>query len=170
MPKSLSLKEALERRDASKVEPKLPSGSPIRLRLRMVDDIDRPVDVARLLLDHGLTLRRAHEFLQRIASRETVAVQVWSENPATLISAFAALGVEARELKVPEVSTREIRARLNLSQSDFALRFGFELDTVQNWEQGRNQPDAAAKVLLAIIDRDPAIVEAVLSEHPAESA
>ena len=134
----------------------------------MVGEIDRPVDAVRLLADHGLGLRRAHALFQPIARGEAVAAEVWIEGPAaSLICAFAALGIEARELRVPDVNTRDIRARLNLSQRDFALRFGFELDTVQNWDQGRNQPDAAARVLLAIIERDPAIVEAVLTQRTA---
>ena len=121
---ALSLKEALARRDEPRAEPKALSGSPIRLRLRMVGEIDRPVDAVRLLADHGLGLRRAHALFQPIARGEAVAAEVWIEGPAaSLICAFAALGIEARELRVPDVNTRDIRARLNLSQRDFALRF-----------------------------------------------
>ncbi|MFF8802993.1 MULTISPECIES: helix-turn-helix domain-containing protein [unclassified Methylobacterium] len=77
---------------------------------------------------------------------------------------FRSLGVEARPLTIPDVDTKAIRSRLNLSQADFAVRFGFELDTVQNWDQGRHVPDPATRVLLAVIDRDPALVDAVLTE------
>jgi DNA-binding transcriptional regulator YiaG len=137
----------------------------------MVDDVDRPIDVMRLLAERGLGLRRAHAVFQRIARGEEVAVEVRCENStAVLTSAFEALGVEARELRIPNVSSRDVRTRLNLSQKDFALRFGFEVDTVQNWDQGRNQPDVATKLLLAIIDRDPAIVDAVLSDQPRKSS
>jgi DNA-binding transcriptional regulator YiaG len=131
----------------------------------MSGEIDRPVDVAHLLVEHGTSLRRAHAFLQRIARGEAVAVELRTDDPGAVASSFARLGIEALELRIPEVSTRDIRARLNLSQGDFAMKFGFELDTVQNWDQGRNQPDTATRVLLAIIDRDPAIVESVLTER-----
>lgn len=161
----LSLKEALARRDVPKAESSVRSGTPIRLRLRMNAEIDRPVDVARLLVSQGMSLKRAHAFLQRIAAGDTVAAQLWSEDFDTLMARFSDLGIEAVELRIPEVSPRDIRTRLNLSQADFATAFGFELDTVQNWDQGRNRPDASACILLAIIARNPSIVEAVLAER-----
>ncbi len=47
---------------------------------------------------------------------------------------------------VPEdVDVAVIRKRLGLTQSDFATRFGFKLDAVQNWEQGRRRSDGAAR-------------------------
>jgi putative transcriptional regulator len=53
---------------------------------------------------------------------------------------------------------RSIRQRLNLSQVRFAREFGFSPATVRNWEQGRNQPDQATRILLAVIRRNPDIV------------
>ncbi|MGU3538695.1 helix-turn-helix domain-containing protein [Methylobacterium sp. A54F] len=165
MSKVLSLKEALARRGEPAAVGRDPSGTLIRLRLRMNGDVDRPVDLARLLIDAGVTLRRAHALLDRMAAGESVVISAAAGDRDERIARFAALGIEAREMRIPEVSSRAVRTRLKLSQADFALKFGFELDTVQNWDQGRNQPDPAAKVLLAIIDRDPALVEAVLTEQ-----
>lgn len=164
MSKGLSLKEALARRGAAADADSAPSGSPIRLRLTMMAEIDRPIDLVRFLNAHGLSLKRAHAVLNRMADGEAVAVRLWSERPEELVARFHSLGVEARWLSVPEVDTRAIRSRLNLSQADFAVRFGFELDTVQNWDQGRHVPDPATRVLLAVIDRDPALVDAVLTD------
>ena len=93
-----------------------------------------------------------------------MAVRLWSETPDALVAQLRAFGVDARLLSVPDVDTKAIRSRLNLSQADFAVRFGFELDTVQNWDQGRHVPDPATRVLLAVIDRDPGLVDAVLAE------
>ena len=36
--------------------------------------------------------------------------------------------------------------------------------TLRNWEQGRRKPDGPAKVLLALLERDPRIVERTLSK------
>ena len=129
----------------------------------MTDDICRPVDLVRLLSAHGLSLKRSHSVLNRIAEGEALAVRLWSETPDALVAQLRALGVDARPLSVPDVDTKAIRSRLNLSQADFAVRFGFELDTVQNWDQGRHIPDPATRVLLAVIDRDPRLVDAVLA-------
>ncbi|MER2264878.1 helix-turn-helix domain-containing protein [Methylobacterium oxalidis] len=38
---------------------------------------------------------------------------------------------------------------------------------MQNWDQGRNRPDTATRILLAVIARDPDLVDAVLAgEEP----
>jgi len=48
-----------------------------------------------------------------------------------------------------------MRAKLQLTQEQFALRFGFDLNSVQNWEQGRRAPDRAILSYLRVIERDP---------------
>jgi len=57
-----------------------------------------------------------------------------------------------------EVDVAAIRKRLGLSQGEFAARFGFKLDAVQNWEQGRRRPEGPARALLRVIEREPAAV------------
>ncbi|MGI9302072.1 MAG: helix-turn-helix domain-containing protein [Gammaproteobacteria bacterium] len=61
-----------------------------------------------------------------------------------------------------EVDVQAIRSRLDLSQKEFAERFGFPLGTLRNWEQGRRQPEGAARILLKIIDSEPELVDKVL--------
>lgn len=56
------------------------------------------------------------------------------------------------------VDVRAIRKRLGLSQSEFARRFGFGVATVRDWEQGRYQPDQAARSYLLVIEREPEVV------------
>lgn len=64
---------------------------------------------------------------------------------------------------VPQnVDVAAIRKRLGLSQADFAKRFGFKLDALQNWEQGRRRPDGAARAFLRVIEREPAAVRRAL--------
>ena len=66
---------------------------------------------------------------------------------------------------VPErVDVVAIRKRLGLSQQEFANRFGFKLDAVQNWEQGRRQPEGAARAFLRVIEREPAAVQRALAD------
>jgi putative transcriptional regulator len=65
---------------------------------------------------------------------------------------------------VPEqVNVKAIRRRLGLSQREFAARFGFKLDAVQNWEQGRRRPEGAARAFLTVIAREPEAVQRALS-------
>jgi putative transcriptional regulator len=64
---------------------------------------------------------------------------------------------------VPEaIDVKAIRGKLGLSQEAFALRFGFSAAAVRDWEQGRRQPEQAARVLLMVIDEAPLTVERVL--------
>jgi putative transcriptional regulator len=56
----------------------------------------------------------------------------------------------------------KMRKRLGLSQREFAARYGFSIDSVQNWEQGRRIPDGAARTLLAVIAHNPKAVERAL--------
>lgn len=56
-----------------------------------------------------------------------------------------------RGLVLPEVDVRALRLKLNLSQSDFAMRYGVPLATLQNWEQKRRRPDTLANLLLHMI-------------------
>jgi len=64
--------------------------------------------------------------------------------------------------RISSQSIAAIRAKLKLSQAQFARAFGISLDTLQNWEQGRRQPSGPAKVLLRVAERHPeAVLEAV---------
>jgi putative transcriptional regulator len=65
-----------------------------------------------------------------------------------------------RMRRTPQV--RVIRTALRLSQEDFAVRFHIPLGTLRDWEQGRKEPDAAARAYLRVIARNPtAVVEAL---------
>ncbi len=60
------------------------------------------------------------------------------------------------EARVPEeIDVAALRRGLALSQAGFARRFGLDLDALQAWEQGRRKPDRAARILLAVIAREP---------------
>ena len=56
------------------------------------------------------------------------------------------------------VDVKAIRLRQGLSQAAFARRYGFSLDSVQNWETGRRQPEGPARLFLTVIDREPEAV------------
>ena len=53
---------------------------------------------------------------------------------------------------------QEIRAKLQLSQAAFASLMGVSLRTVQDWEQGRREPEIPIRAYLAVIQRDPEAV------------
>ena len=60
------------------------------------------------------------------------------------------------EVAVPDkVDVALLRAQLNLSQAAFARTFGLDLSAVQAWEQQRRRPVRTARILLAVIAREP---------------
>ena len=58
---------------------------------------------------------------------------------------------------------RAIRQRSGLSQTAFATAYGLNLRTLQDWEQGRTQPDGPARAYLLVIDREPRAVARALA-------
>lgn len=67
------------------------------------------------------------------------------------------------EIDLPEPDVQAIRARTGLSQTEFARSIGVKKGTLLNWEQRRRSPDGPARVLLALIARDPQIVQRTLA-------
>jgi putative transcriptional regulator len=65
-----------------------------------------------------------------------------------------------RAKRTPQV--RVIRRALRLSQEEFAAKFQIPLGTLRDWEQGRKEPDAAARAYLKVIARNPSAVSKAL--------
>jgi putative transcriptional regulator len=71
---------------------------------------------------------------------------------------------QSHTVRVPEtVDVKAIRKRLGLTQAAFAQRYGFELSSIRNWEQGRRQPEGPARLLLLVIDKEPEAVHRALA-------
>lgn len=77
--------------------------------------------------------------------------------------AFAKGDMSRGVAHVPGTNVKAARKRLGMTQKAFAANFGVSVETVRNWEQGRRQPEGPARVLLAVIDRNPKAVLDVLN-------
>jgi putative transcriptional regulator len=85
------------------------------------------------------------------------------------VQAFLAGKQEGFKTHVPQdVDVKAIRHRLGMTQAKFSDTFGFSLDAIKHWEGGRRTPEAPARTLLTVIDRNPAAVLTAL--NPAASA
>ena len=62
------------------------------------------------------------------------------------------------------VDVAEIRAATGLSQSDFSDQIGVSVATLRNWEQRRRTPEGPARVLLALLAKNPKIVQRLLGK------
>jgi putative transcriptional regulator len=59
-------------------------------------------------------------------------------------------------LHVPaEVDIKAIRAKTGMTQKDFASAFGFGVDQLKQWEQGRVRPVQALRAYLLLINDNP---------------
>lgn len=66
--------------------------------------------------------------------------------------------VTLRTHKLSEPSPPEvIRLKLNMSQSAFAGLLGVSVRTLQDWEQGRREPQGSAVALLRIAEQHPEV-------------
>ena len=61
-----------------------------------------------------------------------------------------------RMKRVPQAKV--IRQSQGLSQEEFATRFQIPIGTLRDWEQGRAEPDQAARAYLKVIAFEPATV------------
>lgn len=68
-------------------------------------------------------------------------------------------------LERPRVDVREIRESLGMSRQDFAMTFGLSLRTLQNWEEGRREPEGPARTLLIAIKYEPEAVQWAVAAH-----
>ncbi|MDP2605527.1 MAG: helix-turn-helix domain-containing protein [Deltaproteobacteria bacterium] len=53
------------------------------------------------------------------------------------------------------------REKSGLSQAKFAALLGVSVRTLQDWEQGRREPNAAAKTLIKVAELHPAILRKI---------
>ena len=68
------------------------------------------------------------------------------------------------EYHIPErIDVRAVRQRSGLSQAQFAVLYALNPRTVQEWEQGRAEPDLAVRAYLTVIDRNPRAVQKALA-------
>jgi putative transcriptional regulator len=64
---------------------------------------------------------------------------------------------------IPEaIDVKAIRAKLDMTQEEFAGRFGFSVNTLRHWEQGRRVPEGPTRAYLLVIDRNPKAVQKAL--------
>ena len=61
----------------------------------------------------------------------------------------------ARRVRRPEIDVVAVRAKLRLTQAEFAQHCGVSLATLRNWEQRRRRPTGPSRALLLLVDADP---------------
>ena len=63
------------------------------------------------------------------------------------------------------IDVRAIRTKLGMTQEEFAGRFGFSVNTLRHWEQGKRQPEGPTRAYLLVIERAPKAVRTEGGAH-----
>ena len=74
---------------------------------------------------------------------------------------------DAPTLAFAENVVRAARSKLALTQEQFAQLTKIPIATLRNWEQGRTEPDAAARAVFRVVIRIPAQAKRALEEEAA---
>lgn len=62
-----------------------------------------------------------------------------------------------------QVEIVKLRKKLSLTQKSFALVLGVSPRTVESWERGATKPKASSERLMSFFDKDPGLIEQVLT-------
>jgi putative transcriptional regulator len=89
------------------------------------------------------------------AAHEAVAIAKGEADPETYVVHLP-----------PDVDVRAIRKGIGLNQAEFAARYGFNIASVRDWEQGRSRPTGPVRAYLLVIERERDAVERAL-QHAA---
>lgn len=121
-------------------------------------------EIAHLLVRAGVPVRTAKKTIESLVSGQTAFV----EAPAVsdyedFKQSLVGRSIAVRRIVKRTVDIKALRARLDISQEAFAGRYGLDIKTLQNWEQGRTEPEGPAAILLQLIDRDPEKVVELLA-------
>jgi len=161
-----ALKEKFARLGPTQVVDLVRSGSSEVAALAPSSDLRRvkTIEAILALRRRGLSMLKAKRAIETASKEGKVVLTVpVVDSVAALAGELRAAGFSTSILTPRSVDVRRLRERLGLSQEQFALRFGFDIDAVRNWEYGRREPDTAAKSYLMVIDREPAWVEKALA-------
>jgi DNA-binding transcriptional regulator YiaG len=137
------------------------SGEVVPLVLRLTGPLDKPITAMKRLYAAGLTLRAGHAVINRLAETRLAVCRIAEgANIPALAADLAAMNVHTyRRRQLDPALIAQVRNRHGLSQREFAEVLGLDVDTLQNWEQGRNRPDPAALSLMMVFDKAPELIE-----------
>lgn len=144
--------------------PRVASGSRGKFLLQSEPGKIKGPQAALALAKRHLSMRDAHAVVTRLFDHGEAVVELPAvESIAAFTRDLSACNVVAKPYgPPPKVDVKAIREMMEMSQEQFALEFGLELATVRNWEQGRSEPDTAARNFLVTIAHDPNAVRHAL--------
>lgn len=121
------------------------------------------IEAARALIRTGVSTRTARKAIDAlIAGKSAYVLALAVSDFEELRRQLMAENLAVHRLEQHVVDVKALRAKLKMSQAEFAGRYGLDLATLRNWEQHRTTPDSSAATLLRLIERDPVVVAGLL--------
>jgi DNA-binding transcriptional regulator YiaG len=171
----MSMKQSLLTRFGHRVQTqavdRVHSGSPERLLLQWFGRASpNTPKAAPILARRHVGLKKAHLALTKLVEQREVVIEVpVVEDLRLLADELREVGIAVTRHEPPaRLDVKGIRENLGVSQEEFALHYGLDVDTLRNWEQGRSKPDTAGRTILWMIATHPEVVSASLN-RPVES-
>ena len=65
--------------------------------------------------------------------------------------------------KFSSLDVKNVRAKIGMTQNEFASAFGISVSTLRHWERGDRTPHGPALVLLNVVAKEPQAVLSALS-------
>lgn len=135
------------------------SGSKEHLVLRAAGN-ETPVVSAKaalVLAQCGISLLKAKRAIEAMLDEgEATLILPKVVSKQDLTSELRAVGIDALLATPPKTySVKSLRQRLNLTQEEFAVIYGVDLRTLQNYESGARRPDRTAIGYFKLIEKAP---------------
>ena len=116
---------------------------------------------ALALAECGISLLKAKRAIEAILDEgEATLILPKVASKQKLASELRAAGINAFMATPPKTySVKNLRRRLKLTQEEFAVIYGVELRTLQNYESGIRKPDRTAIGYFKLIEKAPEAVK-----------
>ena len=72
-------------------------------------------------------------------------------------------GHTGRRFTVDSYAIVRAREKSDLTQAEFAKLLGVSVRTLQDWEQGRREPNAAAQTLIKVAEKHPKVLRELVA-------
>ncbi len=72
-------------------------------------------------------------------------------------------GRTGRRFTVDSYAIVRVREKSDLTQAEFAKLLGVSVRTLQDWEQGRREPNAAAQTLIKVAEKHPKVLRELVA-------
>lgn len=167
-----SFAERLARQGRVRAIPRVSSGSREEIVLRPDRSAPEVITATLAMVARGTTMLKAKRAIER-ALRDGNAVITLShvDDVKALSDELRAAGISVAFRSAADRNLKEhfsarlkaLRARLGLSQEEFARTYNLETKTIQGWEIGK-VPDRGNRHLIRMIEKDPVTIRRLVNE------